>query len=70
MKFGAEYERVPLDVRGLIARRYKVAGGVTSELVTWNGSDGPFIVIYSGLPGAYETNRPHFLDFLRLLTTR
>jgi hypothetical protein len=38
-----------------------------NEFVYVPTEKGAFAVFYGGLDGAYQANRPHFLDFMRLL---
>lgn len=40
------------------------------ELVTWQEKRGVFAVVYLGMDGTYQWNRPHFLDFLRSLKVK
>lgn len=37
------------------------------ELVVVPSEKGSFAVFYSGLDGTYQANRPHFLDFIRMV---
>jgi hypothetical protein len=36
-----------------------------TEFASWTEKQGPFAVVYLGVDGTYQWNRPHFLDFLR-----
>jgi len=40
------------------------------EYATWKSPKGQFLVVYSGIEGTYQWNRPHFLDFLRSIHER
>jgi hypothetical protein len=67
-RFGisGDAEGVPLGVRGLVARRtLDESARLHTEFATWMERQGPFAVVYTGVDGAYQWNRPHFLDFLR-----
>ena len=67
-RFGisGDAERVPLGVRGLVGQRtFDKSARLYKEFVTWPERPGPFAVLYSGMDGAYQWNRPHFLDFVR-----
>ncbi|MFN9503113.1 MAG: hypothetical protein ACK57J_00925 [Rubrivivax sp.] len=37
------------------------------EMIVVPSQKGAFVILYSGLDGTYQANRPHFLDVLRLL---
>jgi hypothetical protein len=37
------------------------------EMIVMPSQKGAFVILYSGLDGTYQANRPHFLDVLRLL---
>ena len=37
------------------------------EMIVVPVQKGAFVILYSGLDGTYQANRPHFLDVLRLL---
>lgn len=61
-------EQVALEVRGLTSQRvFETSSLLYKELTLWTEKQGPFAVLYTGLDGAYQWNRPHFLDFLRTL---
>jgi hypothetical protein len=67
-RFGitGDAERISLGVRGLVAQRtLDNSTRLYKEFATWTERQGPFAVIYAGPDGAYQWNRPHFLDFLR-----
>jgi hypothetical protein len=36
-----------------------------TEMVSWADASGAYLVTYSGMDGTYQSNRPHFIDFLR-----
>jgi len=38
-----------------------------TEFASWTEKQGPFAMVYLGIDGTYQWNRPHFLDFLRAL---
>jgi len=39
------------------------------ELAAFETASGSFAVFYSGIDGTYQTNRPHFEDFIRAIET-
>lgn len=47
--------------------KFDSAAGLRSEYTTWTTEKGPIIVVYMGMNGTYQSNRPHFLDFVRSL---
>jgi hypothetical protein len=56
----------PLNVRGLQSRHVLDKPlRLHKEITTWSGPSGSFAVIYTGIDGTYQWNRPHFLDFVR-----
>lgn len=66
--FDLDAEREPLGIDDLRSvRRFDEERKIRSELVGWLGTNGPIVVAYSGVPGPFEKNRPHFLDFVRSL---
>lgn len=57
--------RNALGIRGLLSQH--VVNETTklhSEVTSWIDESGAYLVVYSGNDGSYQTNRPHFLDFL------
>jgi hypothetical protein len=59
-----------LGVKSLQSRH--VADEATSlhkEFTSWSDPAGSFAVVYLGIEGTYEWNRPHFIDFLRAVKT-
>jgi hypothetical protein len=40
-----------------------------SEMTSWTDASGTYFVEYSGMDGTYQSNRPHFIDFLRSVQT-
>lgn len=67
----AEAEQKDVGMNKLRSRyQYNAETKVHSELVGWPTARGALVVMYSGLDGAYQWNRPHFLDFLRAIQTR
>jgi hypothetical protein len=46
---------------------YDSATRIHKELVYAPTAKGAFAIFYSGLDGTYQTNRPHFLDFMRMV---
>jgi hypothetical protein len=48
-------------------RRFDPASGLWKEVAVFEIPSGSLIVAYIGLDGAYQTNRPHFLDLLASL---
>jgi hypothetical protein len=39
------------------------------EFTSWSSPSGSYAVVYLGIEGTYEWNRPHFIDFLRVTKT-
>lgn len=50
-------------------RRFDAENRIRFEIVEWATDAGAYVLVYSGVEGPYEWNRPHFLDFLRALET-
>jgi hypothetical protein len=48
-------------------RVFDLAMRLHKEVVFIPSSKGSFVVLYSGLDGTYQLNRPHFLSFLQAL---
>jgi hypothetical protein len=46
---------------------YDSGAQLHKEIILLPSKEGVLTILYSGLDGAYQLNRPHFLDFLRLL---
>jgi hypothetical protein len=62
---------VPLGLRGLVFQRaVDNSSRLHKEFVNWTEPQGPFVVTYTGIDGAFQWNRPHFLDFVRALKVR
>jgi hypothetical protein len=36
-----------------------------TEIASWTDASGAYLVMFSGMDGTYQSNRPHFIDFLR-----
>ena len=51
-------------------RHFDAASHLWTELVALKISSGSLVVVYVGLDGTYQTNRPHFLDLLSSLRVR
>lgn len=59
-----------LRVKGLQSRHVIDDGTrLHKEFTSWSGPAGSFAVVYLGIEGTYEWNRPHFIDFLRTTKT-
>lgn len=57
-----------LPVSALKSRtRFDAATKLHAEYTTWQTKSGPILVAYMGMNGTYQSNRPHFIDFLRSL---
>ena len=57
-----------LPVSDLESRvKFDPASKLHSEYTSWNTKAGPILVVYMGMNGTYQSNRPHFIDFLRSL---
>ena len=71
LELGTEPEARPLGVRGLQAQHVMVeASNLHKEFTAWADSTGSYAVVYLGIDGTYEWNRPHFLDFLRSIESQ
>ena len=58
----------PIESTGYRSRIYRAAPGrLYTELVHVPTSRGDLAIVYAGLDGTYQANRPHFVDFLRAL---
>lgn len=67
---GTEIKAKDLGVRNLSSRHIVDAPmKLHKEFTSWSTSTGSFAVAYIGIEGAYEWNRPHFIDFLRAVVT-
>lgn len=69
MGIGADVKPTSLGIRSLQSRH--VVDDVLKlhkEITSWSASNGTYTVAYLGNEGTYEWNRPHFLDFLRMVT--
>jgi hypothetical protein len=67
----ASIQQAPLNILDLRSRHvFDAAIKMNKEFVAWSKPSGSFAVLYAGLEGSYEWNRPHFLDFLRTIETR
>ena len=53
------------DLKSL--KRFDAEARIHTEIVSWQGANGPLVVYYAGVQGVYEANRAHFLDFVRSL---
>jgi len=63
-------EVAALGVRELKSQKnFDSALGLHREIVTWASPKGACAVIYLGNDGAYQWNRPHFIDFVRAVQT-
>ena len=51
-------------------RRFDQGSGLWKEVVALKIPSGSLIVVYIGLDGTYQVNRPHFLDLLKSLQVR
>ncbi len=61
-------ERLELGAKGLQSLyKFDAASKLHTEVTLWKGGTGLYAVAYLGMDGAYEWNRPHFLDFLNAL---
>lgn len=59
----------PVEATGYHSRIHRATPGrLFTELVHARTMRGDMAIVYSGLDGTYQANRPHFIDFLRLLT--
>jgi hypothetical protein len=59
-------EEKALGVRQLRSQyHFDPQSNLHKEIVSWTEKQGPFAVVYLGLDGTYQWNRPHFIDFLR-----
>jgi hypothetical protein len=57
---------VALGLRDLKGQHgFDAATKLHTELVSWADASGAYLVMYSGMEGTYQSNRPHFIDFLR-----
>ena len=57
-----------LSIGSLESRaKFDASAGLHSEYTSWRTKTGPIVVAYLGMNGTYQSNRPHFLDFLRSL---
>lgn len=57
-----------LGIHGLSTKYYYIADTkIHSEVLVWEERSGSFALMYAGVDGAYQWNRPHFLDFLTSL---
>ena len=66
---GAETPRT-LPFSGLESwSRYDAALRLHTEYTSWQTKKGPIAVVYSGMNGTYQWNRPHFIDFVRSVTS-
>jgi hypothetical protein len=55
-----------LDLRDLKSLHgFDGATKLHTEMVSWADGSGAYLVVYSGMEGTYQANRPHFIDFLR-----
>jgi hypothetical protein len=64
--FTGDEPQQELNIRSLKSRqRYDENQNMHHEYATWSSQHGQFVVVYLGLNGTYQWNRPHFLDFLR-----
>lgn len=58
-----------IELSGLFAHKYFDEGtNLHVEYVRVDPGEGMYVVVYSGIDGSYQWNRPHFVDFLRSLT--
>lgn len=63
-----ESEQTPVGQTKFISRRaFDASTRLHKEVVFIPSRKGSFAVLYSGLDGTYQTNRPHFLSFLQAL---
>jgi hypothetical protein len=71
MGIGAEVKPKKLGVKNLSSRHILDAPTkLHKEFTSWSDSTGSFAVVYLGIEGTYEWNRPHFIDFLRAIATK
>jgi len=64
---GSESAQV-LPIRDLVSRKtLDTATGLRTELVVWQDTSGAFAIAYLGIDGTHQSNRPHFIDFLRAI---
>jgi hypothetical protein len=67
---GAVDPPVALGVRDLKSQHgFNAATKLHTEMVSWANSSGTYLVTYSGMDGTYQSNRAHFIDFLRSVQT-
>ena len=60
----------PLGVRDLMSEHtFNESLKLHTEATSWARGSGSYLVAYSGNDGTYQSNRPHFLDFLRSIET-
>ncbi|MES2947652.1 MAG: hypothetical protein V4858_03830 [Pseudomonadota bacterium] len=65
---GAEIKSNELGVKSLSSRHIVDAPTkLHKEFTSWSNPTGSFAVAYLGIEGTYEWNRPHFIDFLRVV---
>lgn len=68
--FNGKEEARSLNVRSLQTRhRLDKSQNMHSEYTSWTSPHGHFVVAYLGINGAYQWNRPHFIDFVRSIVT-
>jgi hypothetical protein len=48
---------------------FNAATKLHTEIASWTDSSGAYLVMYSGMDGTYQANRPHLMDFLRSVRT-
>jgi len=64
--FTGDESRQELPILGLKSTvRFDEATSLHSELTSWQSDSGPIVISYTGMNGAYQSNRVHFIDFLR-----
>ena len=59
---------VPQAIRAF--RKFDAATSIWKELVVFQIPSGSLVVVYSGLDGTYQANRPHYLDVVASLRVR
>jgi hypothetical protein len=65
MGIRADIKLKTLGVKNLQSRHViDEATRLHKEFTAWSGPVGSFAVVYVGIEGTYEWNRPHFIDFL------
>lgn len=71
MGIDPEVEPKALGVRALTSRHvvYEPTK-LHKEFTSWSDPSGSFAVVYLGIEGTYESNRPHFIDFVRAASAR